>query len=77
MSAPWCPPWTATSSAASATTVLPEPTSPWSSRCMGSDPARSALMASMARRWAAGQGEGQPRPTKARLEPTVRGPDRR
>ena len=35
ISAPWCPPCTAVSSADTATTVLPEPTSPCSSRCIG------------------------------------------
>ena len=45
ISAPWWPPSTATSMAATATTVFPEPTSPWRSRCMGSGPARSARMA--------------------------------
>ncbi len=35
ISAPWRPASTARSRAESATTVLPEPTSPWSSRCIG------------------------------------------
>ena len=35
MSAPWRPLSTARRSAYSATTVLPEPTSPWSRRCIG------------------------------------------
>ena len=38
MNAPWCPPCTAVSSAATATTVLPAPTSPWSRRCIGIGP---------------------------------------
>ena len=58
--APWWPPWTAASMAATATTVLPDPTSPCRSRCMGSGPARSARMASMARRWAAVGEKGRP-----------------
>ena len=33
--APWLPDCTAASSAVTATTVLPEPTSPWSRRCIG------------------------------------------
>ena len=48
------------SSAATATTVLPDPTSPCSSRCIGCGPARSALISAMARSWAAGQGKGRP-----------------
>ena len=52
ISAPWCPLWTAPSSAARATTVLPDPTSPWSNRCMGNGPARSATITARARRWA-------------------------
>ena len=60
ISAPWWPPSTATSRAATATTVLPEPTSPCSSRCMGSGPARSSRMAAMARRWAAVGLKGRP-----------------
>ena len=41
MKAPWCPPCTAASSVQTATTVLPAPTSPCSSRCIGCGPARS------------------------------------
>ena len=46
MSAPWYPPCTAMSSAASATTVLPEPTSPCRSRCIGTGLARSPWITS-------------------------------
>ena len=52
MTAAWCPPCTATSIAATATTVFPEPTSPWRSRCMGADLARSARISSTTRSWA-------------------------
>ena len=45
-------PATAVSSAATATTVLPEPTSPCSSRCMGWGPAMSVEISAMARSWA-------------------------
>ena len=48
----------------SATTVLPDPTSPCSRRCMGSGPARSAPISSTARRWAPVRGNGS-WPTKA------------
>ena len=52
MSAPWCPLCTAANNAARATTVLPEPTSPWSSRCIGKGPAMSATITARARRCA-------------------------
>ena len=52
MMAAWNPLWTPTSNAATATTVLPEPTSPWSSRCMGAGAAMSAPISSITRRWA-------------------------
>ena len=60
MRAPWWPPWTAASRAATATTVLPDPTSPCRRRCMGSGPGqvgedlgeRPALRAGRARRGA-------------------------
>ena len=38
INAPWCPLCTEARSAANATTVLPEPTSPCSRRCMGNGP---------------------------------------
>ncbi len=60
MRAPWWPPWTAANRAATATTVLPDPTSPWRSRCMGSGPAISAKMAARARRWALVSSKGRP-----------------
>ena len=57
MSAPWCPPWIATSRALTATTVLPEPTSPWRSRCIGEGRARSTRISSIVRVWAAVSGK--------------------
>ena len=47
--APWCPPCTPINMAETATTVLPEPTSPWSSRCMGNGPPRSSVSSATAR----------------------------
>jgi hypothetical protein len=44
INAPWWPPCTAASKALTATTVFPEPTSPWSSRCMGRGSLRSAFI---------------------------------
>ena len=52
ISAPWRPPSTATSSVAVATSVLPDPTSPCKSRCIGSGEARSAAISPSTRRWA-------------------------
>ena len=52
ISAPWCPPCTAASSALTATSVLPAPTSPCSRRCIGCGPARSASISAIARRCA-------------------------
>ena len=66
MIAAWCPPWTAVSMAATATTVLPTPTSPWSRRCIGWGPARSAVISAMASRWPSVSSKGRPstnRPT--------------
>ncbi len=60
MRAPWWPPSTATSNAASATTVLPDPTSPWSRRCMGRGPARSSRSTATACAWAAVNAKGNP-----------------
>ena len=57
---PGYPLWTAPSRAASATTVLPEPTSPCSSRCIGKGPARSATIRARARRWALVSSKGRP-----------------
>ena len=57
ISAPWWPPCTAASNAVTATTVLPEPTSPWSSRCIGCGAARSASISAITRRWAAVSGK--------------------
>ncbi len=51
ISAAWAPFSTARSIASSATTVLPLPTSPISSRCIGRSSARSASIASMAATW--------------------------
>ena len=51
MSAPCRPFSTARSSAYSATTVLPEPTSPCSSRCIGTVRARSASISRIACSW--------------------------
>ena len=58
ISAPWRSCSTARSIAYSATTVLPEPTSPISRRCIGRSPARSASIASSARRWSPVSGNG-------------------
>jgi len=52
MSAPCRPPSIAARSVVSATTVLPEPTSPCKSRCMGSGDAMSAAMSASTRRCA-------------------------
>ena len=52
-SAAWPPESTTRSIARSATTVLPEPTSPWSSRCIGCPAARSARISSPTARWPA------------------------
>ena len=51
-SAPCRPLTTASSSAAAATTVLPLPTSPWSSRLIGRLCVRSAMISSSTRDWA-------------------------
>ena len=51
MSAAWRPCSTARSIACSATTVLPEPTSPMSSRCIGRSRARSASISAIAVSW--------------------------
>jgi len=45
-------PSTAASRAATATIVLPDPTSPWSSRCIGSSFGQVREDLAMARRWA-------------------------
>ena len=52
MIAAWNPDATASSQAANATTVLPEPTSPCSSRCIGCGSARSRAISAIARRCA-------------------------
>ena len=52
ISAAWCPPSTAASIVPTATTVLPEPTSPCRRRCIGLGRARSIATVSSARRWA-------------------------
>ena len=49
--AAWWPAASARSIAYTATTVLPEPTSPMSRRCIGRVPARSASIAAKASRW--------------------------
>ena len=70
--APWCPLWTAPSRAARATTVLPEPTSPWSSRCMGKGPARSATITASVRRCAVVSSKGRAAKKRAtRVPPTA------
>ncbi len=51
ISAAWAPDSTARSIAYSATTVLPEPTSPISSRCIGRSPTMSSSTAAIALRW--------------------------
>ena len=51
ISAAWAPCSTARSIAYSATTVLPDPTSPISSRCIGRPAARSRSIARIARSW--------------------------
>ena len=58
--APWCPPSIPMSRAATATTVLPAPTSPCRSRCMGRGPARSTTRSPTARTWAPVSGNGSP-----------------
>ena len=60
MNAPWCPPCTAVSSAAMATTVLPAPTSPCSRRCIGIGRARSAVISAITFCLVAGELERQP-----------------
>ena len=60
MNAPWCPPCTAVSSAATATTVLPAPTSPCSSRCIGIGRARSAVISAITFCWSPVSVERQP-----------------
>ena len=60
MNAPWWPPWTATSSVLTATTVLPDPTSPWRSRCIGCGPARSCSISAITARWSSVSANGQP-----------------
>ncbi len=59
ISATWRPDAATWWAAASATAVLPAPTSPWSRRLIGSGRARSAAIASMARRWRRGQAKRQ------------------
>ena len=51
MIAAWPPASMTAAAASSATTVLPEPTSPWSRRSMRSLPARSASMSAIAACW--------------------------
>ena len=51
ISAAWAPDSTARSIAYSATTVLPEPTSPISSRCIGRSEAMSSSITAIAVRW--------------------------
>ena len=68
ISAAWAPGSTARSIASSATTVLPEPTSPISSRCIGRSRARSASTASIARALVAGRRERQRSRQPARRE---------
>ena len=65
-SAPWCPLSTTRASAASATTVLPEPTSPCRRRCIGEGRARSASMAPIAARWepVSAKGSAPSRPSR-------------
>ena len=58
MNAPWYPPCTAISSAVSATTVLPEPTSPCSSRCIGAGLAMSSAICAIAAAWSSVSGNG-------------------
>ena len=58
ISAPWCPPCTACSNVDTATTVLPDPTSPCSNRCIGCGPARSPSISAITRRWAPVSGYG-------------------
>ena len=61
ISAAWAPLSIARSIAWSATTVLPDPTSPISRRCMGSDEERSASIRSKAVCWSRGERERQRR----------------
>ena len=57
--APWKPPCTAVSKALRATTVLPAPTSPCMSLCMGCGLARSQTISSITRCWAPVSGNGR------------------
>ena len=58
INAPWCPPCTAASSIDTATTVLPDPTSPCSRRCIGCGEARSPPISAITRCWAPVNGYG-------------------
>ena len=60
MNAPWWPPSTAASSVHTATTVLPAPTSPCSSRCIGWGAARSPPISAIGRPLVGGEVERQP-----------------
>ena len=60
MKAPWWPFSTARSSVCTATTVLPEPTSPCSSRRIGVARSRSASISAMAFTWWAVSAKGRP-----------------
>ena len=58
MSAPWCPPCTAISIEATATTVFPLPTSPCSRRCIGAASAKSVPISAITRFCALVMGKG-------------------
>ena len=72
ISAAWAPFSTARSIACSATTVLPAPTSPISSRCIGRSSPMSASSSSIARFWSPGQLERE-RPAPAVHHDPARG----
>ena len=69
ISAPCRPASTARSSVASATTVLPEPTSPWSSRCIGVVRARSRSISAIACSWASVSVNGSTSRYRSRSSP--------
>ena len=72
MSAPWYPPCTAIRSAVSATTVFPEPTSPWRSRCIGAGRRHVGAISSIGPPLVAGERERQaPRGTPATSGPST------
>ena len=74
MSATWWSASTACRAARAATTVLPEPTSPWSRRSMGRGAARSAAISPKTRSWAAVKAKGRAAGSRARRDHRRPGP---